>query len=64
MVDAMSLNYEIVLVRDATLAQELPGDLDELRFTKRLIVLAEYSLGVSTTSASFIAACRSAAGTQ
>ena len=64
MVDAMSLNYEIVLVRDATLAQELPGDLDELRFTKRLIVLAEYSLGVSTTSAAFVAACRSAAGSR
>ncbi|MCE2519221.1 MAG: cysteine hydrolase [Alphaproteobacteria bacterium] len=63
MVDAMSLNYEVVLVRDATLAQELPEDLDELRFTKRLIVLAEYSLGVSTTSAAFVAACKVAAGT-
>ena len=58
MVDAMSLNYEVVLVRDATLAQEMPEDLDDLRFTRRLILLAEYSLGVSTTSAAFIAACK------
>ena len=64
MVDAMSLNYEIVLVRDATLAQEMPEDLDELRFTNRLVVLAEYSLGVSTTSAAFIAACKSAVDTR
>ncbi len=62
MVDAMNLNYQVLLLRDCTMAVELPGDIEELSFTKRLILLTEYSIGFTTTSESFIAAC--AASTQ
>ena len=61
MIDAMNLNYQVVLLRDATLAQELPGDLEDLAFTKRLITLTEYSIGYTATSKEFIAACDSLA---
>ncbi|MBO68806.1 MAG: hypothetical protein CL398_10915 [Acidiferrobacteraceae bacterium] len=57
MVDAMNLNYQVVLLRDATLAQELPDDLEDLSFTKRLITLTEYSIGFTAASNDFIAAC-------
>ena len=35
----------------------LPGDLEEMAFTQRLILLTEYSIGFTATSESFIAAC-------
>ena len=57
MVDAMNLNYQVVLLRDATLAQELPEDLETLSFTKRLITLTEYSIGFTASSSDFVAAC-------
>ena len=57
MIDAMNLNYQVVLLRDATLAQELPDDVEDLSFTKRLITLTEYSIGYTASSQSFISAC-------
>ena len=57
MVDAMNLNYQVVLLRDATLAQELPEDLEALSFTKRLITLTEYSIGFTAASNDFVTAC-------
>ena len=57
MVDAMNLNYQVVLLRDATLAQELPEDLETLSFTKRLITLTEYSIGFTASSNDFVSAC-------
>jgi len=57
MVDAMNLNYQVLLLRDCTMAIELPGDLEEMAFTQRLILLTEYSIGFTATSESFIAAC-------
>ena len=57
MIDAMNLNYQVVLLRDATLAQELPDDVEDLSFTKRLITLTEYAIGYTASSQSFISAC-------
>ena len=58
MVDAMNLNYQVLLLRDCTMAIELPGDVEEMAFTERLILLMEYSVGFTATSEAFIVACR------
>ena len=57
MIDAMNLNYQIVLLRDCTMALELPGEVEELLHTKRMILWAEIAIGYTTTSSEFILAC-------
>ena len=63
MVDAMNLNYQVLLLRDCTMAIEVPGEIDTLAFTNRMILWAEYSVGFTATSGDFISACDAAAWT-
>ena len=57
MLDAMNRNYQTLLLRDCTMAMELPGDVDDLSFTERMITWMEYAIGFTATSKTFIAAC-------
>ncbi len=57
MIDAMNLNYQVVLLRDCAMAVELPDEVEELSFTKRMIKWTEYAIGHSATSEDFIWAC-------
>lgn len=57
MIDAMNLNYRILLLRDCAMAVELPEELEEMAFTRRMILWTEYSVGYTATSGAFIAAC-------
>jgi nicotinamidase-related amidase len=57
MIDALQLDYEVVLLRDCTLATDLEDELDGLRFTNRMITWAEMIVGRTATSAAFIEAC-------
>ncbi len=57
MVDAMNLNYQILLLRDCAMAMELPEELEDLAFTRRMILWTEYAVGYTATSEAFIAAC-------
>ncbi len=57
MIDAMNLNYQVVLLRDCAMAVELPDEVEELSFTKRMIKWTEYAIGHSATSEDFIRAC-------
>jgi nicotinamidase-related amidase len=57
MMDAMNLNYRIVLLRDCTMAMELPHEVADLSFTNRMILWVEYAIGYTSTSESFVGAC-------
>lgn len=57
MIDAMNLNYRILLLRDCAMAVELPEEVEEMAFTRRMILWTEYSVGYTATSGAFIAAC-------
>jgi nicotinamidase-related amidase len=57
MVDAFELNYELILLRDATAAIEIPEDIArEYSFTERIIWWMESHICTSITSAEFVAA--------
>ena len=56
MADAVFRGYNTILVRDGTLATELPAEVDEFKNTQRITVWIESFLGPSTTSAEFITA--------
>jgi nicotinamidase-related amidase len=57
MVDAFELNYELVLLRDATLSIELPEDVERgYCFTERIIWWMEAHICTSITSAQFVEA--------
>jgi nicotinamidase-related amidase len=60
MADAVFRNYKVVLLRDCTLASELPWEVDDLRQTTRMILWIESTIGVSITSYEFINACNNA----
>jgi hypothetical protein len=60
MIDAFNLNYQILMLRDCAMAIELPHETKDLAFTQRMILWTEYSVGFTTTSEAFIAACDSA----
>jgi nicotinamidase-related amidase len=54
-VDAFELNYEIVLLRDAVLALEIPEDEDiGYSFTNRMIIWIETMLGRSISTRHFV----------
>jgi ureidoacrylate peracid hydrolase len=57
MLDAMYRDYDIILVRDATLACDLPHEAETLSFTNRMVTWVEMMVGWTTTSAEFITAC-------
>jgi nicotinamidase-related amidase len=57
MVDAFELNYELILLRDATGAIEIPEDVARgYSFTERIIWWMESHICTSITSAQFVAA--------
>jgi nicotinamidase-related amidase len=57
MVDAFELNYQLVLLRDATAAIELPEDIERgYSFTERIIWWMEAHIGTSITSDQFVSA--------
>jgi hypothetical protein len=57
MVDAFELNYQLVLLRDATGAIELPEDIErEYSFTERIIWWMEAHICTSITSDQFVSA--------
>lgn len=57
MVDAFELNYELILLRDATSAIEIPEDVARgYSFTERIILWMEAHICASITSAQFVSA--------
>jgi nicotinamidase-related amidase len=54
--NAVFLGYNTILVRDGTLATELPDEVTEFRHTQRTTLWIESFLGPSTTSEQFISA--------
>jgi len=58
MLDALYQNYKVILIRDCTLACELPEEIEGLKFTKRMTKWVECFVGSTITSADFIKACR------
>jgi nicotinamidase-related amidase len=57
--DAVFRGYQTVLVRDCTLAAELPHEVDHLARTERTLVWIESFLGPTTTSADVLQAAAS-----
>ncbi len=59
MIDAWELNYQVVLLRDAVLAIEIPED-EEIgySFTERMVKWMEGMLGYSITSAQYLEAMK------
>jgi hypothetical protein len=57
MVDAFELNYQLILLRDATGAIELPEDIDRgYSFTERIIWWMEAHICTSIMSDQFVSA--------
>jgi nicotinamidase-related amidase len=54
--NAVFLGYNTILVRDGTLATELPDEVEEFKHTQRTTLWIESFLGPSTTSEQFMAA--------
>jgi nicotinamidase-related amidase len=54
--DAVFRGYNTILVRDGTLAPELPDEINDFKQTKRMTTYIESFLGPSTTSQEFITA--------
>lgn len=48
---ALYRNYDVVLIRDCTLATELPVDAERgMTFTERLVLWFEYAIGTTITT--------------
>jgi len=59
MLDALAHNFKVILLRDCTLACELPEELASRSFTQRMLVWFESLIGVSVDSKDFVRACES-----
>jgi ureidoacrylate peracid hydrolase len=57
MLDALYRNFKVLLLRDCTLACELPEELTTRRFTERMLIWFETMIGMSADSKDFIEAC-------
>ncbi len=57
MLDALYRNFKVILLRDCALASELPHEIDEMAFTRRMLLWFEALVGVTVESTDFIAAC-------
>jgi len=55
--DALYRNYQVILIRDATLACELPNEIDAQQFTERMTLHFEALIGDSMLSEDFIRSC-------
>jgi nicotinamidase-related amidase len=62
--DALYRNFKVILLRDCTLASELPHEIDALEFTKRMLLWFEALVGVTVDSQDFIAACHAVTATE
>ncbi len=61
MIDAMELNYDVILLRDCTLSLEIPEDEgNRISYTERMIIWVESYAGVTITSDDFTQALRKA----
>jgi nicotinamidase-related amidase len=58
MLDALNLNYDVILLRDCTLASDLPEEAPTFAFTRRMVTWAEMVVARTATSVDFIAAAR------
>lgn len=56
-VDAVFRNFKVILLRDCTLASELPHEIEEMKHTERMVLWIETIIGSTVTSAAFTAAC-------
>jgi ureidoacrylate peracid hydrolase len=59
LIDALWHDYKVVLLRDCTLANEMPEEQAELKGTQRMVLLMESLYCVSVTSSEFIDALSS-----
>ena len=57
--DAVFRNYKVILLRDCTLASELPHEIEGLKHTQRMVLWIETIIGTTVTSEEFIKACDS-----
>ena len=57
-IDALWLNYKVIMLRDCTLANDLPEEQEELLGTQRMVKMMESLYCVSVTSQEFIAAAQ------
>jgi len=57
MLDALYRNFKVILLRDCTLACELPEEIDNIEFTKCTIIWFEVLTGTSVDSKDFVATC-------
>ncbi|MGA2974651.1 MAG: isochorismatase family cysteine hydrolase [Spirochaetia bacterium] len=57
MLDALYRNFRVLLLRDCTLACELPEELEGRQFTERMLIWFETMIGMSIDSRDFIEAC-------
>ena len=57
MLDALNRDYEVILLRDCTLACDTPEESETLAFTTRMITWAEMVVARTTTSKAFIDEC-------
>jgi len=55
--DAVFRNYKVILLRDCTLASELPHEIEELKQTQRMVLWIETIIGTTVTSMEFVQAC-------
>ena len=55
--DALFRNYKVILLRDCTLASELPHEVQEMKHTQRMILWIESIIGSTVTSSEFTKAC-------
>jgi len=61
--DALYRNFKVILLRDCTLASELPHEIDTMAFTKRMLLWFEALVGVTVDSQVFITACHAVTAT-
>jgi nicotinamidase-related amidase len=57
-IDALWLNYKVIMLRDCTLANDFPEEQEELLGTQRMVKMMESLYCVSVTSQEFIAAAQ------
>jgi ureidoacrylate peracid hydrolase len=55
--DAVFRNYKVILLRDCTLASELPHEFEGLQHTQRMVLWIETIIGTTVTSEEFVQAC-------
>jgi len=59
LMDAHQRNFQVLLLRDCTIASDTPEEQDSRSFTQRMILWYETMIGPTSTSAEFVQACAS-----